>query len=262
MAVARRSAHMNVMVEAAEKAARGLVRDFGEIENLQISKKGPGDFVSNADLKSEKTIRAALEKARPKYGFLMEESGISKGEDAEYKWIVDPLDGTTNFLRGIPHWAITIALEKGGEIVAGLIYDPVKDEMFTAEKGTGAFINNRRLRVSPRSALPESILSVDSVQYQPSLAKFITEHATRCLGSAALDLAYIAAARFDGGIQLGMKPWDVGAGALIVKEAGGKVTDAEGGNNFVYGGSLVAGSPGVQKELLKKLQSATTAKAS
>lgn len=262
MAISRRSAHMNVMVEAAEKAARGLVRDFGEVENLQISKKGPGDFVSNADLKSEKTIRAALEKARPKYGFLMEESGISKGEDAEYKWIVDPLDGTTNFLRGIPHWAIVIALEKAGEIVAGLIYDPIKDELFTAEKGLGAFVNNRRLRVSARTSLVESILSVDSVEYNPSLAKFITEHSTRRLGSAALDLAYIAGARFDGGIQLGMNPWDVGAGALIVKEAGGKVTDAEGGNNFVYGRSLVAGGVAVQKDLLKKLNATAAAKAS
>jgi myo-inositol-1(or 4)-monophosphatase len=262
MAIARRSAHMNVMVEAAEKAARGLVRDFGEIENLQISKKGPGDFVSNADLKSESTIRAVLEKARPKYGFLMEESGITKGADEGYRWIVDPLDGTTNFLRGIPHWAIVIALEKEGEIVAGLIYDAVKDELFTAEKGTGAFINNRRLRVSPRTSLTESLIAVDSVEYNPKLAQFITDHATRCLGSAALDLAYIAAARLDGGIQLGMNPWDVGAGALIVKEAGGKVTDADGGNNFVYGRSLVAGSLGVQKELLKKLTATAAAKAS
>jgi myo-inositol-1(or 4)-monophosphatase len=253
---------MNVMVEAAEKAARTLVRDFGEVENLQVSKKGPGDFVSNADLKAEKSIKEVLTKARPSYSLMMEESGQKKGADTSYKWIVDPLDGTTNFLHGIPHWCISIGLEKDGEMLAGLVYDPVKDEMFTAEKGLGAFVNNKRLRVSPRQ-LPDAMIAIGGArpgtrQYQVFMTEIdaVMPHVSgiRRMGAAALDICYVAAGRFDGFFERHLSAWDVAAASLIVKEAGGYNSDMEGGNNYIYGNSILTGSPAVHTGLLKKLK--------
>lgn len=263
MAVARRSANLNVMVEAAEKAGRSLVRDFGEVENLQVSKKGPGDFVSNADLKSEKIIMETLAKARPSYGFYMEEGGVRKGKDETFRWVIDPLDGTTNFLHGVPHWCISIALEKDRETIAGLVYDPLKDEMFLAEKGTGAFMSSARLRVSSRGDMASSLIAIggatlDAERYATYMAEVqaVTAHvaSTRRLGAAALDLCYVAAGRFEGFWERDLNAWDVAAGALIVKEAGGFVTDINGGKDYVYGRSIVAGNQAIQAELLKKLQ--------
>ena len=253
----RRSAILNVMAEAAQKAGRGLLRDFGEVENLQVSRKGPGDFVSNADIKSEKSIVASLEKARPGYSFLLEEGGKKKGENEEFRWIIDPLDGTTNFLHGIPHWAISIALEKKGEIIAGVVYDPVKDELFTAEKGTGAFLSTRRLRVSGRSTLKESLFTLGR-ENAPHFADDLQDLSPLCsgmrrFGSASLDLCYVAAGRFDGFWEENLNAWDVAAGALIIKEAGGKVTDYEGGKDFIHGKSIVAANEKLHTALFKQL---------
>ncbi len=262
MAIVRRSAHLNVMVEAAEKAGRSLVRDFGEVENLQVSRKGPGDFVSTADHKSEKVIIAVLEKARPDYSFLLEESGEIKKKDSDFRWIVDPLDGTTNFLHGIPHWAISIALEKEGEIVAGVIYDPIKDELYTAEKGTGAYMNNRRMRVAGRNALADSLITVGT---EKSATFFGDISATasavggiRRMGSACLDLAYVASGRFDAFWERGLHPWDAAAGSLLVREAGGYVTDFDGGKNFIYGRSIIAANSSLHAELIAKLKASGT----
>ena len=264
MAVARRSANMNVMAEAAEKAGRSLIRDFGEVENLQVSRKGPGDFVSTADLKAEKIIVETLQKARPTYGFLLEEGGVKAGEDKSFKWIIDPLDGTTNFLHGIPHWAVSIALEKDGEVIAGVVYDPLRDEMFLAEKGTGAFVTNKRLRVSARDDLSQSLIVTGGARPgTPQYTTFMTElnaiapyvSATRRLGAASLDICYVAAGRFEGFWERDLKPWDVAAGALIAKDAGGKATDIAGGKEFVYGGSIVVGNGSIHGQLLKRLQS-------
>ena len=256
MAVTRRSPHMNVMIEAAEKAGRTLVRDFGEVENLQISKKGPGNFVSAADHKAEKTIKDVLQKARPEYDLLMEESGLTKGTDRKTRWIVDPLDGTTNFLHGIPHWAISIALEKDGETVAGVVYDPIKDEMFWAEKGMGACVNNKRLQVAARSSLKDSVVS--SYANDPGTLKVMASGyegmSVRMMGSASLGLAYVAAGRFDAYWETGLQPWDTAAGSLLVKEARGVVTDLSGGKDFVYGKTILAGNNSLHTDLLKMLK--------
>ncbi len=225
---------MNVMMRASEKAARTLIRDFNEVEHLQVSKKGPGDFVSAADRRSEEIIFEELKKARPDYSFLMEESGIVAGKDNDYRWIIDPLDGTNNFLHGLPHWAISIALEHKGEIIAGLIHDPVKDEIFHAEKGKGAFMRRRRLRVSGRNDLIDAIIATGAPRRnQKSRERFANEISAiqavspsiRRYGAAALDLAYVAAGRFDGFWERDLKAWDVAAGIIIVKEAGGFITD-------------------------------------
>jgi len=262
---ARRSANLNVMVEAAEKAGRKLIRDFGEVENLQVSRKGPGDFVSNADLNAEKTLVELLQKARPSYGFLLEEGGEKAGEDKSFRWIIDPLDGTTNFLHGIPHWCISIALEKDKEIIAGVVYDPIKDEMFHAEKGTGAFVTSKRLRVSARTDLSQSLIAIGGARFGNKHYETYTREldavnphvsATRRFGAAALDLCYVAAGRYDGFWERELNAWDVAAGSLIVKEAGGKVTDIDGGKDFVYGRSIVVGNPAIQGALLKRLQAA------
>ena len=249
---ARRSAHLNVMIETAEKAGRALTRDFGEVEQLQVSKKGPGDFVSAADYKSEKIIYETLLKARPKYGFLFEEKGEIKGEDATYRWVVDPLDGTTNFLHGLPHWCISIALEKNNEIVSAVIHDPIKNETFTAEKGMGAFSNSKRLRVTNKQSFEESFVSVGDnhlISLFPSSAK------TRSMGSGCLDLAYIAAGRFDAYCRESkMQAWDKAAGTLLVKEAGGTVSEIDGGKNAVYGKGIVAANAYLHAELIKKLK--------
>ena len=243
------AALMNVMIGAARKAGRGLPRDFGEVEQLQVSQKGPSDFVSAADLKSERILREELSKARPGFGFLAEESGAHAGSDAENRWIIDPLDGTTNFLHGLPHFAISVALERAGESVAGVIYDPIKNEMFVAEKGSGAFMNDRRLRVSARKSLGESILATgipfrgqgDPVVFSRQLEFAMRETAgVRRFGAASLDLAYVAAGRYDAFWEEGLAPWDVAAGILLVREAGGYVSDLKGGQTMLHGRSILA----------------------
>ncbi len=244
-----RSALINVMTRAVDKAARALKRDFGEVEQLQVSQKGPSDFVSNADLKSERILREELSKARPTFGFLAEESGAHAGSDAEHRWLIDPLDGTTNFLHGLPHFSISVALEKAGEIVAGVTYDPIKDEMFVAEKGGGAFMNDRRLRVSGRKSLSESLMSTgipfrghgDPAVFTRQLEFAMRETAgVRRFGAASLDLAYVAAGRYEAFWEEGLSPWDVGAGMLLVREAGGYVSDLKGGQNMLHGRSILA----------------------
>ena len=242
----RLSPHMTVMANAAQKAAKRLLHDFNEVEQLQVSVKAPSDFVSQADIRSERTLRADLEKARPGYAFLMEESGASGSENWAWRWVVDPLDGTTNFLHGIPHWCISIALERRlpdatSEVVAGLIYAPCVDEMFWAEKGVGAFVNERRLRVSGRQELKDAVFATGipfaAVAPQRRLAFARTLGALmpqtagiRRFGAAALDLAWVAAGRYDGFWELGLQPWDMAAGMLLVREAGGFATDAGDGD--------------------------------
>ena len=246
------SANVNVMIKAARKAARGLIRDFGEVENLQVSTKGPGDFVSRADMKAEQVIRDELTEARPNYGWLGEESEEVKGADPTRRWIVDPLDGTTNFLHGIPHWAISIALEHKGEVVAGVIYDPAKDEMFVAEKGAGAYMNDRRIRVSARREIGEMIFGT-GIPFGGSrdLPLTLREMAAlaprtagiRRMGAAALDLAYVAAGRLDGFWEHGLHPWDMAAGLLMVREAGGFTGPfTEGADIFESRGVIAANS--------------------
>ena len=217
--MAVRSALYNVMERAVRKAARGLVHDFGEIENLQVSVKGPADFVSTADLQAERTLKSELARARPDYGFLMEEGGATAG-DGRHRWIVDPLDGTTNFLHGIPHFAISVALEREAEIIVGLIYDPMRDEMFYAEKGMGAFVNDRRLRVSARANLADAVIATgipfrergNHPHYLKLLGAVMSQTAgVRRMGAAALDLAYVAAGRCDGFFEIGLSPWDMPA---------------------------------------------------
>jgi myo-inositol-1(or 4)-monophosphatase len=263
--MANRSAVINVMVRAAEKAARGLVRDFGEVEQLQVSRKGPADFVSAADTKAEAIIREELSKSRPDFGFLMEESGESVGRDPSHRWIVDPLDGTTNFLHGLPHWAISIALEKAGEIVAAVVYEPVHDELFWAEKGQGAFVNHQRLRVSARRQLSDAVIACgapfrghgDHALFLAEMQKVMPEVAgIRRWGAASLDLAYLAAGRYDAFWERGLSPWDSAAGVLMVSEAGGFVAEIEGGRNPIFSKSIVAANAHLLEPLSKLLRSA------
>jgi myo-inositol-1(or 4)-monophosphatase len=244
-----RSPILNVMANAARKAARGLIRDFGEVEQLQVSVKGPGEFVSTADLRAERTLRAELTRARPGYGLLFEEGGASEGSDTRHRWIVDPLDGTTNFLHGIPHFSISIALERDGEIVAGVVYEPTRDEMFSAEKGLGAYVNDRRLRVSARRQLGEAVIGTGMPfgdrAGQPGYAETLAAvmgatSGIRRMGSAALDLAYVAGGRFDGFWEFALKPWDLAAGILLVREAGGYVSDMAGGHDMMSTGDVLA----------------------
>ncbi|MHC5655944.1 inositol monophosphatase family protein [Stappia sp.] len=253
-----RSALLNVMVQAALKAGRSLARDFGEVENLQVSRKGPSDFVSAADIAAEKIVRVELQKARPEYGFLMEESGEIPGNDPDHRWIVDPLDGTTNFLHGIPIFNVSIALEREGMIVAGVIYNPIMDELYTAERGRGAFMNDRRLRVAARKSLPDCVIGTgipflgvgDHARSLKEIRHIMGEVAglRRC-GAAALDLAWVASGRFDGFWEHGLKPWDMAAGILLVREAGGFVSDIEGGNDMFGTSSIVAGNEQVRNQL-------------
>jgi myo-inositol-1(or 4)-monophosphatase len=226
------SANVNIMIKAARKAGRGLLRDFGEVENLQVSAKGPGDFVSRADTRAEHVIREELTQARPNYGWLGEESGEVRGADPTRRWIVDPLDGTTNFLHGLPHWAVSIALEHKREIVAGVVYDPIKDEIYVAEKGGGAWLNDRRLRVSGRRDMLEMIFATGipfggrsdlPVSLRDLAALTPRTAGIRRFGSASLDLAYVAAGRNDGFWVRGLYRWDIAAGLLLVREAGGLV---------------------------------------
>ena len=259
------SALINVMVAAARKAARGLRRDFGEIEHLQVSLKGPANFVTAADRRAEEILRAELGKARPGYGFLGEESGRHEGSDKTHTWIVDPLDGTTNFLHGLPQFAISIGLERESTIVAGVIYNPVSDELFVAERGKGAFLNDKRLRVAARKRLSDSVITCGLPHYgRGDIGLGLRELAAvqkevaglRRFGSAALDLAFIAAGRFDGYWEHDLKPWDMAAGLLLVREAGGFVTDLEGRDSMFATGHIVAGNETIHRELLTLLQSA------
>ena len=214
------SANLNIMIKASEKASKILIRDFGELENLQVSKKGPKDFVTNADIKAEKIIIEELKKARPNYSIISEENGVEKNKDETNFWIIDPIDGTTNFLHGVPHFAISIALQSNNEMVCGLIYDPIKDELFYAEKNHGAYFNNQRIRVSKKRDIDECLFAVGKGKYNPDLIY-------RRSGSAALDLAYVASGRFDGYFQNNLNLWDIAAGIIIVKEAGGIINEID-----------------------------------
>jgi len=242
------SANLNIMIKAARRAGRGLVKDFREVENLQVSMKGAGDFVSRADIQAEKTLKAELMGARPTYGWLAEEGGGEEGQDPTRRWIVDPLDGTTNFLHGLPHWAVSIALEHKGQIVAGVVFDPAKDEMFFAEKGTGAWMNEGRLRVSGRSRMIESVFATglpfggrgDLPDTLRDLGRILPVCAgVRRWGSAALDLAYVAAGRYDGYWERRLNKWDLAAGMLIVREAGGMVEPLNPEGNILDDGEIV-----------------------
>lgn len=260
------SPNMNVMIKAAEKAGRSLVRDFGEVEQLQVSRKGPGDFVTAADIRSEEIIYGELSKARPDFDFLMEERGEVKSGSgkSDYRWIVDPLDGTSNFLHGIPHWNITIALEEKGEIIAGIIYDPVKDEMFRAERGGGAFLRHKRLRVSGRTNFDSAMIACGAPARNEKPGLFMSEYLAvkktganiRRFGAAALDLAYVAAGRCEGFWERGLKPWDVAAGYLIVREAGGGVKDIEGKESPVRTGNIICANMELFNDLNKMLNDA------
>ncbi len=260
-----RSALLNVMVQAAMKAGRSLARDFGEVENLQVSRKGPSDFVSAADHRAEKIVREELQKARPSYGLVMEESGVIAGDDPQHRWIVDPLDGTTNFLHGIPIFAVSIALERNGQIVAGVIFNPAMDELYTAERGSGAFLNDRRLRVAARTALPDCVIGTgipflgrgDHGRCLTEMRHVMAEVAgiRRC-GAAALDLAWTAAGRLDGFWEHGLNSWDMAAGLLMVREAGGFVTDIDGGDKMFETASIVAGNEKIQAQLRQLLKKA------
>lgn len=260
-----RSALLNVMVAAARKAARTLARDFGEVENLQVSVKGPADFVSAADRKAEETLIEELQKARPGYPILAEESGATPGTDKTHRWIIDPLDGTTNFLHGFPHFAISIALERDGVLEAGLVFNPVTDELYTASRGAGAYLNDRRIRVASRSNLADSIVTCGIPHRQRGdhavaireLASIMPRVAgIRRTGSAALDLAFVAAGRCDGYWENGLMPWDTAAGILLVREAGGIVTDDKNRQSMLETGNIIAGNEPIHRDLYKLLTKA------
>jgi myo-inositol-1(or 4)-monophosphatase len=257
-APARRSPLITVMVAAAQKAARGLVRDFGEVEQLQVSRKGPADFVSAADRHAEDILFKELSKARPTFGFLMEERGIIEGTDQSNRWIIDPLDGTSNFLHGIPQFAISIALERDSDVFAGVVYSPVTDELFWAEKGAGAYLNGRRLRVSGRKDLSECVFATGIPfkgvgEHGPFLkqlgAVMAVSAGVRRMGAASLDLAYVAAGRFDGFWESGLSYWDMAAGVVLVREAGGFVCDMAGGRRWSETGGIIVANPDIQGEL-------------
>jgi len=260
-----RTALLNVMVNAVLKAGRGLARDFGEVENLQVSLKGPGDFVSAADRRSEEILIGELKKARPDYGFLAEESGTTAGPDRNHRWIIDPLDGTMNFLHGIPIFAISVGLERDGVVVAGVIYNPVLNELYVAERGSGAFLNDRRLRVARRSELADCVIATGMPHLnRPGQEAFLNElrvvmgrvAGVRRTGSAAMDLAWTASGRFDGYWQHGLSAWDIAAGIVIAREAGGFVTDTGGGETAMETGSIAAGNEAVHRALLALLAAA------
>jgi myo-inositol-1(or 4)-monophosphatase len=257
------SANLNLMIKAARKAGRSLVKDFREVEQLQVSSKGPGDFVSRADKEAERIIKEDLRSARPSYGWLGEETGEEAGEDPTRRWIVDPLDGTTNYLHGLPHWAVSIALEHKGEIVAGVVFDAAKDEMYWAEKGGGAYCNETRLRVSGRRVMLESIFATgvpfggkstlpatlqDLARLMPVCA------GVRRFGSAALDLAYVASGRYEGYWERGINSWDIAAGLIIVKEAGGFVGPVREGRDIFESGAVIATNGNMFEPLCKILR--------
>ena len=252
------------MVKTCRKAAKTLIRDFGEIENLQVSIKGPGDYVSASDKKVEKILIEELQKARPHYSILSEEIGEINNSDESFKWIIDPIDGTNNFLHGIPHFAISIGLEHNKEIICGIIYDPIKDEMFTAEKGKGSYVNNHRMRVSSRSKLKDCIIFTGGPKYgstnkelsMKEYNKFSSKVIIpiRKLGSGALDMAYVAAGRCDGMWSRNLNYWDIAAGIIIVKEAGGFVTDFDGENEYIQNKTIIATNSKINKEMIEVLK--------
>ena len=239
------SANLNIMIKASEKASKILIRDFGEVENLQVSKKGPTDFVTNADLKAEKIIIEELKKARPNYSIISEEKGSEDNKDKKNIWIIDPIDGTLNFLHGIPHFAISIALKSDNEIVSGLIFDPIKNEMFFAEKNNGAFCNNHRIKVSKKNDIKDCLF----VTGRKSKKQFDFQY--RRSGSAALDMAYVASGRYDGFFQHELKIWDIAAGIIIIKEAGGIINDIDLSqtNNL----DVITSSPDIYEKMLEKI---------
>jgi myo-inositol-1(or 4)-monophosphatase len=253
------SALLNVMISAARKTGRGLARDFGEVENLQVSRKGPADFVTNADIKAEKTLFEELSRARPGYSFLLEERGAVEGTDKSHRWLVDPLDGTTNFLHGIPHFSVSIGLEREGVLVAGVVYNVARDELFWAEKGQGAYLNDKRMRVAARAEIADAIFATGPpFMEKPKRDIFIGEvdrvlaksSGIRRFGSAALDLAYVAAGRLDGFWERDLKLWDIAAGVVLVREAGGFVGEIDGGD-FIKTGSIIAANNALMPQLLK-----------
>jgi myo-inositol-1(or 4)-monophosphatase len=271
------SAVLNVMIKAAHRAGRALKRDLGEVEKLQVSLKGPGNFVTAADRRAEEIVREELAKARPNYGFLGEEGGSHAGSDKTHRWIVDPLDGTTNFLHGIPHFAVSIALERagaqGGAIVAAVTYNPANDELFVAERGKGAFLNDQRLRVAARRRTIDGVVGCGLPHYGRGDAEHLRASryeiaaaqrnfaGLRRYGSATLDLAWVAAGRLDAYWERNLSPWDMAAGILLVREAGGFVSDAEGRDEILANGSIVAGNDTMHRELLRLLrEAAETAK--
>jgi myo-inositol-1(or 4)-monophosphatase len=262
------SALLNVMIKAARLAGRALKRDFGEVEKLQVSLKGPANFVSSADKRAEETLYKELARARPGYGFRGEEGGLREGSDKSHTWLVDPLDGTTNFLHGIPQFAISIALERDGVIVAGLVYNPANEELFLAERGKGAFLNDQRLRVAARRRLAESVVACGLPHLgRGDLPLFRREFSAvqeqvaglRRFGSAALDLAWLAAGRFDVYWERDLGAWDMAAGILLVREAGGFVSDLDGREDMLSKGHIIAGNETLQRELLKIIKAATAA---
>jgi myo-inositol-1(or 4)-monophosphatase len=257
------SANINVLINACRKAAKTLIRDFGEIEKLQVSLKGPGDFVTASDKKVEEILISELQKARPNYSILSEEIG-EINNDKSFRWIIDPIDGTANFLHGIPHFAISIGLEHDKEIICGIIYDPIKDEMFIAEKGNGSYLNNQRLRVSSRSNLKDCIIftggpksvskDIDLVleEYKKFSSKVLIP--IRKIGSAALDMAYVAAGRCDGFWQRNLNYWDIAAGIIIVKEAGGFINDFKGEQNYIENKTILVNNSKINNEMIEVLK--------
>ena len=257
-----------VMVRAARKCSRALARDFGEVENLQVSKKGPADFVTAADLRAERTLVEELKRARPAFGFLLEEGGAQPGEPNAPRWVIDPLDGTTNFLHGLPHFAISIGLERDGALLAGVIYDFLRDEMFWAEKGAGAYVNDHRLRVSERKLLSDALLATglpfkgheSHPAYFDQLGAAMSRVAgVRRMGSASLDLAYVAAGRYEAFWEYGLQPWDVAAGILLVREAGGFVSEIEGDGDPYESGNVLAANAHLHGPVHKLLRGALEA---
>ena len=260
-----RSALLNVMIKAAQKAGRMLKRDFGEVERLQVSVKGPANFVTAADHRAEEIVREELERARPGYGFLGEEGGVREGSDKTHRWIVDPLDGTLNFLHSIPHFAISIALEREGTIIAGIVYNPANDELFTAERGKGAFLNDQRLRVASRKRLADAVVacalphpSRGDVELTRNEHNAVQEKIAglRRFGAASLDLAWVAAGRVDAYWERGLSPWDMAAGIALVREAGGYVTDLDDGEAMLATGGILAGNEAIHRDLLHVLKEA------
>lgn len=255
---------LNVMIAAARKAGRALIRDFGELENLQVSLKGPADFVTAADRRTERILVEELSRARPGYCFLVEEGGAIEGPDKTHRFIIDPLDGTTNFLHSIPHFAISIALEREGQLASALVYNPVTDELYTAERGHGAYLNDKRLRVAARKTLAESLLAT-GIPFlgRDGHERFLEElrpamsatSGVRRFGAAALDLAYVAAGRFDGFWERGLQPWDIAAGVLLVREAGGLASDMDGGTKMFETGHILAANEHLHPQLRKLLKS-------
>ena len=258
-----RSALLNVMIKAAHKAGRMLKRDFGEVEHLQVSLKGPANFVTISDQRAEEMLREELEHARPGYGFVGEEGGVREGSDKTHRWIVDPVDGTLNFLHGIPHFAISIALEREGTIIAGVVYNPASDELFTAERGKGAFLNDQRIRVAGRRKLNECVIACglphigrgDHEQARREIAELQDKVAGfRRFGAASLDMAFVAAGRLDGYWERNLQPWDIAAGQIMVREAGGIISGIEGHDNALTTGHVVCGNEFVHAELVKILK--------